>query len=363
MRRSTLYWISQILGWGLYVSLGLIFILEYEPKTFGRQALIYFIGAAIAILLTHLWRRYFRARSWMLLPLRSVSWRALVAVVLLGFLQSMLLSIAYWALLYPEAYRKWTWLPGAVFIWAFAFLVWFAIYMAIHMAERARRAEVSRLETELAMRDAELRALQAQLNPHFLFNALNTLRALIYQEPARAVTMLEQFASLLRYSLQSGKLRAVKLREELEAVENYLRIEKIRFEERLTYAIEVPPGALDMQLPPMLLQLLVENAVKHGIEAAYEGRVRITAQLRDNVLALAVENTGSLQTKRSGTRIGLENARQRLRLLFGESATLELREAGDAVIATVAVPQPAPADCQPSAAKPYGGEIAHTDRG
>jgi len=310
--------------------------------------------------LTHLWRGYFRARSWMLLPLRSVAWRALIAVVVLGFVQSMLLSVAYWALLFRGAYQNWSWLPGAVFIWAFAFLVWFAIYLAIHMAERARRAEIGRLETELAMRDAELRALQAQLNPHFLFNALNTLRALIYQEPKRAVEMLEQFASLLRYSLQSGKSRAVTMREELEAVENYLRIEKIRFEERLTYSVDATAETLDAQLPPMLLQLLVENAVKHGIEACSEGRVSLKAQISSATLSLVVENTGALQGARSGTRIGLENARQRLRLLFGEAAVLELRDNNGSVIAEVRIPQTEPPATKSTAAE--GGEIAHTDR-
>jgi hypothetical protein len=365
MNKAMLYWMLQIAGWGLYVGMGLVLVWPAARPRFAAFALVYAIGALTAMALSHLWRRHLLAHAWLQLPLRPLAWRVALAVLILGFAQSMLLSVAYWVFLAPQTYRTLRWLPAALFSWSFAFLFWFTIYAAVQMAGRARRAEMSRLQTQLAMREAELRTLQGQVNPHFLFNSFNSLRALIYEEPGRAGAMVDQLALLLRYSLRSGSLRVVTLREEMEAVESYLRIEKIRFEERLEYTLGVSPSALEAKLPPMLLQSLVENAVKHGVEPAYRGELRVAALLSGDLLTLRVENTGSIQNRQGGTRIGLENAQQRLRLLFGERASLTLCESDGRVVAEVQVPQ-ALARTALSAGEipaPQGGQCARIDRG
>jgi two-component system LytT family sensor kinase len=215
-------------------------------------------------------------------------------------------------------------------------------------ASVARRIDEIRLETERSAREqreqemerltteAELRALRAQLNPHFLFNALNTLGHLMQSAPDRAVTTLYQLTGLLRSVLRRTNGRFVALREELEIVESYLAIEHERFEERLIVSIDVPFELRQARIPPLLLQPLVENAVKHGIAPMRGGgRVTIRAE-RDTTplddtgfLRVFVIDTGAgrpspLDATHDG--IGLANVEARLQRYFGAAAAMSIRE-------------------------------------
>jgi two-component system sensor histidine kinase AlgZ len=189
------------------------------------------------------------------------------------------------------------------------------------MGAALRQSELAR-----ALQQAELRLLKSQLNPHFLFNALNTVRSLIADDPSRAQHAVTHLANTLRYTLGAGQNELVALARELEIVADFLELEKMRFEERLTIEREVAADAGGAQIPVMLLQTVVENAIKHGIaELPAGGVLRIFAALQDGVLVLNVENPrppASARPVREGT--GLRNAEERLRLLFDSSATLEL---------------------------------------
>ena len=148
------------------------------------------------------------------------------------------------------------------------------------MLARRRRDTLERqaLELSLVARDAQLRALRAQVNPHFLFNSLNSLRGLITEDPARAAAMVTGFAGLMRYSLDSDSRETVTLAEEMEAVDDYLGLERVRFEDRLLVERAIAPEALEVRIPPMMVETLVENAIKHGIaniqRAAWCGSTR-----------------------------------------------------------------------------------------
>ena len=207
-----------------------------------------------------------------------------------------------------------------------------------------REQEIAKLASE-----AELRALRAQINPHFLFNALTTIGYLIQAAPARALETLLRLTSLLRSVLRSdGELTT--LGRELELVEAYLDIERARFEDRLRVRVDVPPALRRVAVPTLLLQPVVENAVKHGIAPERSGgEVAIVAVLEGGALAVTVRNTGAVATPREiergrRTGVGLANIERRLRLQYGDAASLRIRsEPGAGTTVEIRVPADAPA--------------------
>jgi len=210
--------------------------------------------------------------------------------------------------------------------WAVVFLVWLTIYFAAIGVREHRSAQFKQSELARALQLAELRLLKSQLNPHFLFNALNTVRSLIADNPGRAQNAVTRLAKTLRYTLTSPQDELVTLSQELDIVADYLELESMRFEDRLRIEIHVPDDAAGVQIPVMLLQTLVENAIKHGIaELPSGGLVRISAVVRNATLILEVENPRPpAPTRAAQEGVGLPNARDRLRLLFGARASLEL---------------------------------------
>jgi sensor histidine kinase YesM len=227
-------------------------------------------------------------------------------------------------------------------------LGWQCIYFFYHILDRVQRMQLEQLRLAANVKEAELRALKSQVNPHFLFNSLNSLRALIDEDAPRAREAVTRLANILRYSLQSGQLETVLLKDELRAVEDYLALEQIRHEERLMVHWEIADQARDQPIPPMLLQTLVENAVKYGISTRRDGGViTISARIETSILHIRVSNPGDLTSPAneasakagSSTGVGLRNASERLRLLYGDKATLRLiAEPAGCVTASVAVP-------------------------
>ena len=193
-------------------------------------------------------------------------------------------------------------------------------------------------DAEQVVLQSELKALRAQINPHFLFNTLNSIAALVRSRPQEAERVTEQLADLFRYSLRASKQPTVTLRDELAATQHYVGIEQTRFGDRLLVQIDVPPEVLDAQVPSLLLQPLVENAVKHGV-AQTDGlcAIRLTIQRTDaGEVALTVRDTGPgfdttevADVLRRGS--GLANVRDRLYLRFGEAAALTILPDGVAL--------------------------------
>ena len=222
---------------------------------------------------------------------------------------------------------------------------WLCLYYFYHLFDRLNRSEIERFQLMTSVKEAELRALKSQVNPHFIFNSLNSLRALIDENPARARTAVTQLANLLRYSLQSGQLETVPFEDELGVVNDYLALEQVRHEERLRLRLDIAPGALRLPIPPMLLQTLVENAVKYGISPRAEGgEIAIIARNEGGALRIQVSNPGEIaqEVRTSSTGLGLRNAAERLRLIFGERATLRLHSDRPAlVVAEAVIPLPA----------------------
>jgi hypothetical protein len=215
-----------------------------------------------------------------------------------------------------------------------------ALQYSRQLAERKARAA----ELEKEVLSARLTALQRQLQPHFLFNALNSVASLIRaQQGPQAVRALTGLADLLRFVLKREGRELVALREEMELVDRYLRIEQIRFENRLEAKLHVDPGLLDALVPSLILQPLVENAVHHGIDSTQVSKVEVTVERNADMLCLSVQNTGAALDLASAGRaaegVGLSNTRARLQHLYGERYRLELRAAeGGGALAELAIP-------------------------
>jgi sensor histidine kinase YesM len=184
---------------------------------------------------------------------------------------------------------------------------------------------------EFRLAQAQLQALKMQLNPHFLFNTLNAISELVYEEPEKADQTITQLSDLLRLSLRSGQAQEVRLKEELDFLQKYLEIQQTLLQERLVVSFQVEPESLDACVPNMILQPLVENAIRHGIAPrATGGRIEIHAQRENSMLRLSVRDTGlglrESEQRGSENGIGLANTRARLRYLYGESHQFELSE-------------------------------------
>jgi len=204
--------------------------------------------------------------------------------------------------------------------------------------ERARTETVARQAVQ-----AQLQSLQAQIEPHMLFNTLANLQGLIAIDPPRAQEMLEQLIQYLRATLTSSRAESTTLAQEFALMEAYLGLMRIRMGERLSYAFDLPPELRGLPVPPMLLQPLVENAIAHGLEPKIEGgHLSVGARLRDGVLALTVQDSGrGLDGKpgRSGTSVGLSNTRERLQAIYGGRAALTLEAAApQGAIARITLP-------------------------
>ena len=203
-----------------------------------------------------------------------------------------------------------------------------------------RTREVQRLEAEKRSIEAHLKMLQAQIEPHFLFNSLANVAGLIEADPPLARHLLEDLIRYLRASLKRTRAEGGTLGDELDLLEAYLDIFKIRLGPRLDYSFAVPGQLRALGFPPMLLQPLVENAIRHGIEPRIQGgRVDIAASRSDGALELTVRDTGAGLAGPMGQGLGLENVRARLAALFGDAGSLAIAELADGgVLATLRLP-------------------------
>lgn len=328
------YWICQIAGWSAVFLLGTAGAYAFRgetkipmPPVIAGTAVFCTVG----VLVSHLLYIVVRRAGWLQMPIRQ-AWPRLASATILAAMPLSATSILA-NIIFIHTIPARTLLHPRVFlaIWAnhlVLMIAWMALYLAVNEFRHRRQAEVSALRLELVAQQAQLRGLRAQLNPHFLFNCLNSLRELIVENPQSAQKMVTQLSALLRYSLQSDHTEQVTLAEEIQAVKDYLDLETVRFEDRLHVHWKVASGVAAAAVPPMLLQTLVENALKHGVARRPEGgEVTIAAWPEDSLVHLEVTNNGSLPENPSQNGIGLKNARTRLQLLYGEKGNIVLENA------------------------------------
>jgi two-component system, LytTR family, sensor kinase len=218
--------------------------------------------------------------------------------------------------------------------------LWLLVYFVWHYVVRNRKDQIDRIRLETTVKELELKTIKAHINPHFIFNSLNSIRALVDENPQRARDAITELSNLLRSSMQAEKNETVTLEKEMKIVEDYLALEKIRFEDRLNVELYIDEDTLDQQVPPMMVQTLVENAIKHGISKQMQGGIiKIHSDFVNSHYELRVENTGTLNESVSPDGFGLKSTQDRLKLLFGGNSSFNIKQATDNTVAvTVALP-------------------------
>lgn len=202
--------------------------------------------------------------------------------------------------------------------------LWLLIYMVWHYLERNRKDEIDKLNLEKMVREMELKTIKSHINPHFIFNSLNSIRALVNENPDRARKAITELSNILRSSFQIEKEELVSVKEELDIVKDYLAIEHMRFEDRLNIHYEIDEEVLQQPIPPMMLQTIVENGIKHGISKRVEGgMISIIARQANYQYEIIVQNTGVLAPN-AKAGFGIKSTRERLKILFNNKGTFSV---------------------------------------
>lgn len=229
----------------------------------------------------------------------------------------------------------WRFLIGVLYYWIIIGYYYVHIYYQNYHNKLIRESELDGL-----LKEAELKTLKFQINPHFIYNSLNSVNALIMTKPALASEMTVKLADYMRYTLSSNEQSLKPLGEELKAVMLYLDIEKTRFADKIQYSQEVPEEALNIPIPNMLLQPLFENAIKHGVYESLEPvNINLKVMLKENFLIITLSNDRDPESvSQSGEQVGLKNIRSRLQLLYQQPKLLQIEKNETQFTAKVYIP-------------------------
>ena len=265
-------------------------------------------------------------------------------LLLLMLFVSVLFNYAFWPIIdmlhehfikRPAYHGKFA---TRVFNWL-NWIIWFVSFTAFKLNSEVKEEKLRNSMLQTSLKESQLNTLKGQINPHFMFNSLNNIRGLMLEDTRKAREMLTALSETLRYALTQNTITSIALEDELEMVEKYIDLSKIQLEDRLAYQTKIDPLSLNIQIPPMLIQMLVENAIKHGISNIKEGGVvLLTTEVFTNKLIITVINSGTLKTKNESTQVGLKNIKKRLDLLYGNKSVFNLKEINNQVEAIVEVP-------------------------
>lgn len=334
------FWIAQIIGWGLFM---LSNLLVQMSAGFPVDMLIYnsITPLFVGFLITASYRHFIKKSNWKDWSFGKIIGMIFLSTIFLSFVFMVLLFSIFFYVFKVEGITFSSFLAN-MFIFSLIILVWNVIYFFIHFFNNWNQAEIEKWKMVAEMKDAQLGSLKSQINPHFVFNTLNNIRSLILEDKDKAREMLLNFSDLFRYALKNTDQSKVSLEEELNIVNQYLELLSIQYEDKLKYKINVDEKLETVKLPPMMLQLLVENAVKHGISQFKEGgSILIDIDHGNGFLNINVKNTGSLNiSSKLGDKlgVGLENIRKRLDLIYNGNANLKMSEINEFVLASIKIP-------------------------
>lgn len=332
MSRNTIYWICQIAGWSAYTIFMIILTqFQYAEGESGFIGLNVILGGSF-LLTTHVLRMVYKRNSWSSFGILRLFGRLFVSNIAASVVCQAFITTLLYVVFKPNGIGEFSWKMTLFYIININIILWLwsIIYFVIHYFDRFKKSELKRTKIALALKDAELQMLKKQLNPHFTFNALNNIRTLILEDANKAREAITSLSDLMRYSLQGNKNDFVLLQQEMEIVKDYVRLQEIQFEERLEVSINVDEDLNEVNVPPFCIQLLVENAVKHGIVKQVSGGViSINVSKADEKMAITVVNSGNLDSNAVGTKTGLQNLRQRLEMLYKSSSGPTLKQISD----------------------------------
>lgn len=329
--------VATVVGWGVLSvvvhSAALPFLLgpvgASVGQVVGRGVLWALLGVGVSGALVPPMRWLFRDPT--------PTWSRLLGLLALCLAGGLLFSVIFYSTQWPlpefQGRGRGSWSRAVAP--TLSLLVMGSLLLVAWNVQRLQQARERMLKAEALAVEARLAMLRYELDPHFLFNTLNSVIGTIDESPARAQQMVRQLAELLRHTLK-GSERLVPLTEELRTIALYLAIEQVRFEDQLQVEVTVAPEAEGCPIPPLLLQPLVENAIKHGMTGDGPLRLRILAEGVDGALQITVTNNGRLTR---GTGIGLRNLEDRLSHLYDGQASFGLTQEGDDVVARLVLPE------------------------
>ncbi|MCO6501310.1 MAG: histidine kinase [Vicingus serpentipes] len=327
LNKKKLYWVSQIIGWLVYVLIAGFFNLlnnnELNAELIVSLLCIYLIGITIS----HIYRTVIVRLNWMRYNITHLIPRVLMGVIVFGtivyFIQTIVLDIIITNTLYQfsfaDAFPK-------IINWTLLFLLWSLFYFLFHFINNYKKEEIKNLKWQATKNEIELNKIKSQLNPHFIFNSMNSIRALVDENPMLAKDAITQLSNVLRNSLLMGKKKVIPFNEELKLVNDYLNLEKTRFEERLIIKKNIDKITESFLVPPLMVQTLVENGIKHGTSQLPKGgEIKIDSRIENDSLIITIYNDGYYdETQQPETGFGLINTKQRLQLLYGDHAHFKI---------------------------------------
>jgi len=338
------YWLCQIGGWSAYIILFTFFYVTLRntnsPYFFENVFLDAFIGLAI----THLMRLFIQRMHFLQAPLDKQIFNMVSTTAGFSFLFAFIsIYIEEILKITSPKFQQLGFVSRVLYssFGNFMFLIiWNLVYFTFHYVMKSQQEQIDKVKLQSLVKELELKTIKAHINPHFIFNALNSIRALVDENPERARKAVTELSNLLRSSMQAEKIETTPLSKELNIVRDYLALEHIRFEDRLNIEYNIDENTLNQPVPPMMLQTLVENAIKHGISKKIEGGViKIISDFKDNHHELVVKNTGHIKGDFNSDGFGLYSTQSRLMLLYGEKAHFEIKNTSeDMVEATITMP-------------------------
>lgn len=340
--RERAFWFLNVLGWGGYTMAAYLGAITHEkPDTYIAVS----VAAGLIGFVTSVPMRYAYRALWNRAP-----WQVAGGVLLVSYL-----AASVWRFFHNQLY--WDWVKGGytpedfmtnldgVTGSFYVLLCWSGLYFGIKYHRQLQEQTEQTLRATAAAHQAQLMALRYQLNPHFLFNTLNAISTLILDRDNETANLsVTRLSDFLRYSLDNDPMKRVSLRQELEALDLYLEIEKVRFNERLNIQREIEVQALEGLVPSLILQPLIENAVKYAVTPREEGgTIRISAKVHEGALMITVADDGpglgNGKSKHKSSGVGLKNTRERLKQLYGEKQALTLAPADPhGLVITINIP-------------------------
>ncbi len=342
MKNKQLYWTLQLLGWGASAVLSLIFKYLTTLKISESDISLTMLAVGLGFFFSHMIRFVYKYFKWheqdLLTILHKVAFLAVLTSVTSTFVLYALVSYC------PETVNDsfdFVGLTQYALRFSILYFFWGVLYFIVYFFTNFKKTEIINLKNKAQMNEANLNKLKSQLNPHFMFNALNVIRALVDEDSDKAKNGITQLSNILRQTLNVNQQKVISIQEELSIIADYLALEKIRFEERLHWEIKIDEELMNCHIPPMLLQTIVENGIKHGISNLVEGgQIQIYSKNNGDDFEICVVNDGQYAPAKDRQGLGLRNSRERLNVIFGPQAKISIQDLnGHQVITCIQLPK------------------------
>ncbi len=340
MNKTKIYWICQIGGWTFYALFNLLLFALAGGNVPDFQILVQLLLTGYFIVYSHIYRYLIVKWGWLRILSPRLIPRILLSIILLSiscFFFEMALNVVLGITIRSSDILAM--IVSNFFGNMLLYFLWSLVYFVYHYFESYR----STLQYQASINEIQLNKLKSQLNPHFIFNGLNSIRALIDEDPKKAKMAVTQLSNILRNSLGMNEKKLVNFEEEMRTVRDYLDLENVRYEERLQTKLNIHPDSHRFSVPPLMVQTLVENGIKHGISTLiHGGLIQLTTDVEKGKLKIEIKNSGQYQQRTNGKPVGygIANTVQRLKLLYGEEAKFNIFNLDDSfVITQVVIPE------------------------